>query len=122
MLFINYFEMQDAPTADETGFYGGLIIIIPFMIALWVCEFFIYSRASHPTRNYYLSLWANIHYVFFILLYVISYLYIELANPDNNAGGKHGFMIMSFMFCLLLGASVINIYQFFFVKKASLNK
>jgi quinol-cytochrome oxidoreductase complex cytochrome b subunit len=125
LLFMDYFEMQGSPTADETVFFAGLLILVVPTIILWALDFVIYSRGPKPRRNQYLSIIANLHYIYFIVLSILSTIFVSASNVQSQNSvdsSSYGFWLMTIMFCLLLVASLTNIYQLFFIKKASINK
>ena len=124
-LFMEYFEMQGSPTADETIFFVGLIILAVPTIILWVVDLIIYARGPNPRRNHFLSALANSHFIYFILISILSSIFISLSDVQSQSSidsGSYGFSLMTIMFCLLLVATLTNIYQLFFIKKESIQK
>lgn len=105
VFFVDYFKMQNTPTADELPFYAGLLILLVPTIILWCIDLVIYSMWK-SRKDIYLTLLANSHYVFFIAIYILGQ-FLEV----------NGFFLMPLMFLLLLVGSATNLFQLFKTKK-----
>ena len=99
ILFIDYFNMQGSPNADELPFYAGLLMLLIPTIILWAADLIIYSVLG-STRNIYFTFLVNAHFALFILTYIAGQ-FIEFD----------GYCMMLFMFFLLLVGSTTNLYQ-----------
>ena len=116
-LFIDYFKMQGSQTADETHVFAGLIIIFVPTVILWLIDYAIYSQFYRPSKNQYITVLSNGHFVsLFILNYFIGgvcqFLGFTLAGND----------LMILTFCFFNIAIIANLYMLFFIKKSTLLK
>ena len=118
LLFMDYFEMQGSPTADETAVFAGLIILFVPTVILWVFDFVIYSRGQNQKRNQYLSILANAH---FISLLFLNYFIGGVCKFFFDIT-LTGTAMMTLTFGFLLIGSLTNVYLLFFVKRTSLKK
>ena len=118
LLFMDYFEMQGLPTADETAVFAGLMILFVPTVLLWVFDFVIYSRGQNQKRNQYLSILANAH---FISLFLLNYFIGGVCKFFFDIT-LTGTVMMTLTFCFLIIGFLTNVYLLFFVKRTSLKK
>jgi hypothetical protein len=114
-IFVDYFEMQGSPTADETPVFAGLLLVLVPTIFLWVVELIILSRFRHQKKNYYLSVLSNSH---FICLFFLGYAVAGLLQFLDFTLTGTGLMILNFAFFML--ATIANIYMLFHIKLTTL--
>lgn len=104
-LFADYFKNHGLQTTDELPFFAGLILILIPTVILLAIDIGIYL-VWESKKDIYLTLIANSHFGFFILIYLLGFI-IEL----------NGYILMILMFILLFIAIITNIFQFITTKK-----